>query len=231
MGRVQPHVPRYESRKALRRDRFLDSRRPRPRAPTRGARRRRRREFHPAGDAERGTRLRRAGSAPPRSGHAAHAGIRERRSVARPQRLRADDGAGVGDRVAHRHRGDRTARSVHRGPDRRHPRRDRGAGHARAPSSRRRRTTDRDADGRSRAQRGRGADRHVVCLRSAARTPRQSRPAGLTAGRVCVSRRGAVGCHVDPHRRPLALAVLGTGGSAVGARRRPHDTGGSPCSP
>ena len=109
-----------------------------------------------------------------------------RRPVARPQRVRADDRAGVGHRVAHRHARDRPASPLDRRPDRRHPRRVRGAGRARAPPAYGRRCAARAPHGRGRAQRCGRADPHVVGVRHLARAPGQSRAARRAAGRVRV---------------------------------------------
>ena len=113
-----------------------------------------------------------------------------RRAVARPQRVRADHRAGVGNRVAHRHPRDRPASPLDRRPDRRHPRCDRGAGR-RSRDRRRtgRRAAARAADGRGRAERCGRADRHVVGLRHACSSARAI--AGRTARRRACTRASA----------------------------------------
>ena len=147
-----------------------------------------------------------------------------RRAVARPQRVRADHRAGVGHRVAHRHARDRAARAVDGRPDRRHPRCVRGAGR----------------HSRSGARIGRGQLVEMpmaeVALNVAAEPivtwsaygtllERQGNrgPNGAPQGVYACARRRAVGGGVDPHRRPLAIAVRGARRSRVGARARPRD--------
>ena len=102
--------------------------------------------------------------------------------------------------------GDRAASPLHRRPDRRYPRRVRGAGRAGAPRAYGRGAAARDADGRGGAERRRRADRHLVGVRHVARARGQSRRARRAAGRVRVRGRRAVGRALDRDRRRVARA-------------------------
>ena len=99
---------------------------------------------------------------------AAHARVRARRPLARPQRLRPDHGAGVGHRVAHAARPRSTRRCAPPStPSPASTARSRCSPRSTTGGARARAQLHRAADGRGRAQRRRRADRHVVGERHA----------------------------------------------------------------
>ena len=83
-----------------------------PRAAPRPVGRRRRGELHAAGARTLGPRLGRRPRAEPEGRHDAHAGVRARRALARPARIRPDRRADVRHGVAHRPCRRRTARAA-----------------------------------------------------------------------------------------------------------------------
>ena len=204
-------------------DRLLDARGPRPRAAARRARRRRGRELHAAGAAAT------SGSSTTTSS-ARRADVILLRMPAfgldgpwrDRQRLRADHRAGVGHRVDDRRGAEvEAARAQHHRPDRRDPRRVRGAGRARAPRPHRRGPADRDADGRGGAERRRRADRHVVGVRHAARArgqPRAARARRRASTRAAATSSGSR-CRSSPTSEWRALVRV-LGDPDVGTRRR-----------
>ena len=194
--------------------------RPRARAPARRARRRRRRELHPARDAERRPLLRSArGAAGPTS---SWCGCRRSGSTARgattvasrrpPSRSRESRGSPA--------RPTSNPRALHGRPHRGRARCDRGAGRARAPSPHRCGVTRRVADGRGRAQRRRGADRHVSASGMLLDRQGNRGPTRCAARRVCVPRRRAVGGVDRRRRRRMACALRRARGTGVGPRSR-----------
>ena len=127
-------LPRVQSRQARHHTRPRQSRRARAGEATGRAQRRRRGELHAAGVGTLRARLGHRPRAEPAGDHAADAGLRARWSVARPRRLRADDGAAHRHGVGHglrRWTADHPGRSGR--PDGRRARRTRGDRRTRAP--------------------------------------------------------------------------------------------------
>ena len=139
----------------------------------------------------------------PAGGARAHARLRARRPVARPARVRADDGAGGRSGVDHR-------------PTRRpapHPARTvrsqrRGARRVRRAASR---STERDRTGRG--EPGRGGDVRHRHRRSRPSRPSSGPPTATWSSGTATGRRG-------PHRRASTRRPGPTAGRAVGDERR-----------
>jgi crotonobetainyl-CoA:carnitine CoA-transferase CaiB-like acyl-CoA transferase len=179
-----------------------------PRA--RRSRRRGHRELHSSGARVVRSRLARHPCRQPGGDHGAHAGLRARRPVAGPPRLRPDHGAGhrpgLDDRsprgpAAHPARPLRPQRWAPRGL--RHP------GGARTARPHRRRLPGRGPDVRSRAGGRRRTRARVVGPRRHRRADGQSQPRRCTPEPVSDGRARAMARAVVRHRRPLG-----------GARRR-----------
>ena len=163
--------------------RLLERPRARPRAAARRTGRRRRRELHAAGDAQRRSRRTTTSCAPsptscccacPRS--ALDGPWRDHTGFAQT----TEQVSGIAWLTGEA--GGRAARALDHRPDRRDPRRVRGARGVGAPRRHRRGAADRDADGRGRAERRRRADRHLVGLRHAARREGNRGPNGAPQG-------------------------------------------------
>ena len=147
--------------------------------------RHRRRELHAARRRELRPRLGASARAQPAGDHAADAGVRAHRAVARPRRLRTDHGADLRARV--RHRLSRRTADHPAGPLRpagRHARRVRAHGRARRARGDGRRAARRGTAGRGRAAARRRAGRRVHRDRHRARTVGQPLPRRRAPGRL-----------------------------------------------